>query len=50
MRQNEKAREKAEQHWKFLERWLHMIYVDAYVRGFKHGAEYAHLVEEENPT
>ena len=33
----EEAKELAEQHWKFLERWLHIVYVDAMVHGIKHG-------------
>lgn len=39
MTEEEIAKELAEQHWKFLERWLHMIYVDSFVHGFKHGQE-----------
>lgn len=35
----EKARKKAEEHWKFNERWLHMVFVDAFVHGYKHGLE-----------
>jgi len=34
---NEK--EKAEAHWKCLESWLHIIYVDAFVHGYKHGVQ-----------
>ena len=33
------ARKKAEAHWKFNERWLHMIFVDAFIHGVKHGQE-----------
>ena len=29
----------AEEHWKFLERWLHIVYVDSFVHGHKHGRE-----------
>lgn len=29
----------AEEHWKFLERWLHIIYVDSFIHGYKHGVE-----------
>ncbi len=36
---DKEARELAEKHWKFLEKWLHMIYVDALVHGIKHGQE-----------
>ena len=32
---------KAEEHWAFLERWMHMLFVDAFVHGFKHGLERA---------
>ena len=32
-------KEIAEAHWTFLERWLHIIYVDAWVHGYKHGKE-----------
>ncbi len=35
----DKAKELAEAHWKFLESWLHLIYVDALVHGYKHGKE-----------
>jgi len=35
----EKARELAEQHWKWVETWLHIVYVDAFVHGYKHGVE-----------
>jgi hypothetical protein len=30
---------KAEDHWRFNERWLHMVFVDAFVHGHKHGVE-----------
>jgi len=33
---------KAEEHWAWLEKVLHMVYVDAFNHGYKHG------VEEEN--
>ena len=26
----------AEEHWLFLEKWLHMIFVDAFIHGAKH--------------
>jgi len=29
----------AEEHWEFLQRWLHMVYVDAAVHFYKHGIE-----------
>ena len=32
-------KEKAEEHWKFLESWLHRIFVDAFLHGYKHGIE-----------
>ena len=36
---DEQAKELAEAHWEFLEKWLHMIYVDAGIHFFKHGYE-----------
>jgi hypothetical protein len=39
--QVEEVKKLAEAHWEFLERWLHMIYVDAMIHGVKHGAELA---------
>jgi len=33
------ARKLAEEHWRFLERWLHAIYVDAFVHGYKHAKQ-----------
>lgn len=33
------SRELAEEHWKFLEKWLHTIYVDAFIHGYKHGEQ-----------
>ena len=35
----DEARELAEKHWEFLERWQHMIFVDGFVHGVKHGQE-----------
>ena len=32
-------KDRAEEHWKFLERWLHIIYVDAMLHGYGHGYE-----------
>ena len=29
----------AEEHWKFLERWMHVVFVDAFVHGYKHAKE-----------
>jgi hypothetical protein len=31
--------ELAEEHWKFLEKWLHQIFVDGFIHGYKHGKE-----------
>ena len=42
---DKQAKELAEDHWEFLEKWLHMIYVDAGIHFFKHGYE-AHIMEE----
>jgi len=36
-----KARELAEEHWEWVERWLHMVYVDAFVHGCKHSVDFA---------
>ena len=33
------AKKKAEEHWKFLQRWLRMVYVDAFIHGYKHGRQ-----------
>jgi len=33
----ERAKQLAEEHWEWLEKWLHMIFVDAFVHGYKHG-------------
>ena len=35
----EEVRRLAEEHWKFLEKWLHIVYVDTFVHGYKHGKE-----------
>ena len=35
----QEVRELVEAHWEFLERWLHMVYVDAGIHFFKHGVE-----------
>ena len=32
-------KELAEAHWKFQERWLHMVFVDAFLHGYKHAKE-----------
>jgi len=37
-RDSNKIKDTAEQHWKFLGSWLHIIYVDSFVHGWKHGA------------
>ena len=29
-------KELAEEHWKFLEKWLHMVFVDGFIHGYKH--------------
>jgi len=33
------AKAKAEAHWQWLESVLHVLFVDAFVHGFKHGQE-----------
>lgn len=35
----EEARQKAEKHWEFLEKWLHMMFVDAWMHSWKHTEE-----------
>lgn len=46
LRAERKARELAEEHWEWVSRWLHMVYVDAFVHGYKHSVD-ANLIEEE---
>lgn len=29
----------AEEHWEFLEKWLHLVFVDGFIHGYKHGEE-----------
>lgn len=29
----------AEEHWRFLEKWLHLVFVDGFIHGYKHGKE-----------
>ncbi|KKN16926.1 hypothetical protein LCGC14_0970840 [marine sediment metagenome] len=36
---DDKVKELAEAHWKFLEKWQHMIFVDGFIHGYKHGVE-----------
>jgi len=38
-REYQKAKELAENHWQFLERWLHMVFVDGFIHGYKHALE-----------
>ena len=33
------VKRKAIEHWKFLQRWLRMVYVDAFIHGYKHGRQ-----------
>ena len=35
----EDAKILAEEHWVWIETWLHMVYVDAFIHGLKHGIE-----------
>jgi len=35
----ERAVELAGEHWDFIGEWLEMIYLDAFVHGYKHGKE-----------
>lgn len=41
MKQEEidKTKELAEEHWEFLESWLHKIFVDGFTHGYKHAKE-----------
>ena len=34
---SEKAKELAEAHWVYVEKVCHMMYVDAFIHGIKHG-------------
>lgn len=36
---DKEAKELAEKHWEFIEKWLHMVYVDSMVHGIKHGQQ-----------
>uniref|UniRef100_A0A6M3KKW9 Uncharacterized protein n=1 Tax=viral metagenome TaxID=1070528 RepID=A0A6M3KKW9_9ZZZZ len=29
----------ADEHWEFIQRWLEMVYKDAFIHGYKHGIE-----------
>jgi hypothetical protein len=33
----ESVEKRAEAHWHFLEKWLHVIYIDAFIHGYSHG-------------
>lgn len=33
------VQEKATEHWEFLERWLRIVFIDAFVHGYKHGKD-----------
>ena len=35
----DEARKLAEAHWQWVETWLHLVYVDSFVHGVKHGQE-----------
>jgi hypothetical protein len=36
---DEEIRKLAEEHWVFLEKWLHMLFVDGFVHGWKHAKQ-----------
>ena len=36
---SDEAKELAEAHWKFLEKWQHLIFVDGFIHGVKHERE-----------
>jgi hypothetical protein len=29
----------AREHWKFISKWLEIVYIDSFIHGFKHGVE-----------
>ena len=33
------AKRLAEEHWLFQEKWMHMVFVDGFVHGYKHALE-----------
>ena len=35
----EEIEQKAQEHWIFLERWMHKIFVAAFTHGWKHGVD-----------
>lgn len=35
----QEAKRLAEEHWKFLESWMHRIFVDGFVHGYKHSEQ-----------
>lgn len=39
LRAQRKSKELAEEHWEWIESWLHLIFVDAFAHGYKHGWE-----------
>ena len=38
-------KELAEEHWKFLEKWLHMVFVDGFIHGYKHAQQHQTFVK-----
>ncbi len=36
---DKEAEAKAEEHWKFMEKWLHMAAIDFFIHGVKHERE-----------
>jgi len=39
----ERAKLLAEEHWEWINKWLHIVFVDAFVHGYKHGREEAEV-------
>ena len=37
--EKEMIRHLGERHWVFLEKWMRMIFIDAFEHGYKHGKE-----------
>jgi hypothetical protein len=43
----EEIRAMAEEHWKFLEKWFHIIFIDAWMHSWKHAKD---KYEKPNPV
>jgi len=40
----------AQEHWKFLNRWMKMAFTDGFTHGYKHGSENVLLDKSVTPT